>query len=128
MIQNCTEWLIGFTITGQWHLIRLGNGRNQHSYSYIVITSSKDQTVVLELLATAKRNELDEHFGRALNYAKLLSADETWVIHFTCEDNATKNPFWPNDRKLKEGLRVVHFWHDLDFTKISMIACWWDSN
>ncbi|RHZ83804.1 hypothetical protein Glove_87g232 [Diversispora epigaea] len=123
-----SNWLIGFQITGQWHLIRRTNGRNYHKYTVIAITASEHDTVVLELLATATHNDLAEHFERALNYAKLLSAGETWIVHFTCEDNVTENPYWPGDRKLKEGLRVVHIWHDHKFTEICMIACWWNAN
>nr|CAG8507490.1 6128_t:CDS:2 [Entrophospora candida] len=125
-----SNWLSikNFQITGQWHLISRTGGRNNHKYSDIIINSPDHPTVVLELLATAKQSELDEHFERALTYAKLLSAGETWVIHFSCEDKITENPYWPADRELKKGLRVVHFWHDLYFTKIKMIACWWDVN
>lgn len=123
-----SNWLIGFKITGQWHIVRHNNGHNQHKYSDIVIDSPGYPTVVLELLATAKRNELDEHFSRVLIYANELSAEEAWIVHFTCEDDVTKNPYWPGDNELKKGLRVVHFWHDINFTKIGVVACWWDTN
>ncbi len=43
------------------------------------------------------------NFGWALTYAKLLLVSETWVFHFTFEDNATKNLHWPIDRELKKA-------------------------
>ncbi|CAG8521940.1 3792_t:CDS:2 [Ambispora gerdemannii] len=43
-------------------------------------------------MATARQNGLDEHFERA----KL-----------------------PTESQLQKGLRVVYFWHDLDFTKLN---------
>ncbi|CAG8573782.1 2093_t:CDS:2 [Ambispora gerdemannii] len=54
-----------------------------------------------------------------------LPADETCIVHFTCEENTISEPFWPTKPQLQKGLRVVYIWHDLDF---SMIACWWDTN
>ncbi|CAG8729299.1 18128_t:CDS:2, partial [Dentiscutata erythropus] len=56
----------------------------------------------LELVATSRKQELDEHYNRAMKYAKLLNTSEVWFVHFTCEDNATKNPHWPAIRLLKE--------------------------
>ncbi|CAG8652711.1 17634_t:CDS:2, partial [Racocetra fulgida] len=72
---------------------------------------------------TATKKELKEHYERALLYDKKLPADETWVIHFTCEENAISEPCWPTKSQLQRGLRVVYLWHDLDFTKIRITAC-----
>jgi hypothetical protein len=47
----------------------------------------------------------------------LLSADEAWVVHFTCEDDFY--PFWQSDT---DGVNVVHFSHDLNFTRVLMNA------
>ena len=117
-----------YRILSNWHIVRRNNGHNQHKYSDIVIDSPGYPTVILELLATAKQNELDEHFSRVLIYANELSAEKAWIVHFTCEDDVTENPYWPGDSELKKGLRVVHFWHDINFTKIGVVACWWDAN
>ncbi|CAG8776273.1 11617_t:CDS:2, partial [Cetraspora pellucida] len=97
-----SNWLGGFTITGQWHL------------KYRATTATKQ--------------ELKEHYERALLYDNKLLADETWVVHFTCEKNAILDPCWPTKSQLQKGLRVVYIWHDLNFTKIRMIACWWNNN
>ncbi|GBB94255.1 hypothetical protein RclHR1_02320010 [Rhizophagus clarus] len=127
------NWLsinLGFQITGQWHMISYrddGNNRRQHNYSDIVITSRR-QKIVLELLATATKGNLDEHFGRALNYARILSANETWIVHFTCEDDFIFDPYWPSDDILRNGLNVLHIWHDLSFKKFKTIACWWSNS
>ncbi|GES85879.1 P-loop containing nucleoside triphosphate hydrolase protein [Rhizophagus clarus] len=115
---------------GQWHMISYrddGNNRRQHNYSDIVITSRR-QKIVLELLATATKGNLDEHFGRALNYARILSANETWIVHFTCEDDFIFDPYWPSDDILRNGLNVLHIWHDLSFKKFKTIACWWSNS
>ena len=78
------------------------------TYSDIVITTDR-QKIVLELLATATKKDLDEHFERVLKYAELLSADDIWIVHFTCEDGyATQKLQWPPDDKIN----VVHFFHD----------------
>ncbi|CAB4484890.1 unnamed protein product [Rhizophagus irregularis] len=88
------NWIVNecnFVVTGQHHLIdHVDNDeKGKHYYSDITIMS-EDQTAVLELLASATKNELNEHFERILNYAEMLSANDIWIVNFTCEDNATK--------------------------------------
>ncbi|UZO20392.1 uncharacterized protein OCT59_012816 [Rhizophagus irregularis] len=126
------NWLsgFGFQITGQWHLINRNdnNGRNKHSYSDIVITSPRAQVIVLELLATATVGELSEHYNRVLNYARLLSANESWIVHFTCEDDYNEKSHWPSDGLLQQELSVAHFYHDTDFRRVDMTVCWWNNN
>ncbi|GES98462.1 P-loop containing nucleoside triphosphate hydrolase protein [Rhizophagus clarus] len=123
------NWLSGykFRITSQWHLIHSNGGKNKHSYSDIVIRSPYGQIFVLELLATATEGELNEHYNRVLNYARLLVADESWIVHFTCEDDYNKKPLWPSDDLLKRNLLVAHFCHDIHFKRVDMIVCWWSS-
>src|SRR5205085_12419614 len=82
--------------------------------------------IVLKLLATVSNIDFDEHFDQALEYARLLSAKETWIVHFTCEDEYVKQPYWPPNYQLKKNLNVVHFYHDTSFEKIDLIACWWN--
>ncbi|RGB29297.1 hypothetical protein C1646_672570 [Rhizophagus diaphanus] len=121
------NWLsvANFKVTGQWHLI--SNGNKKHRYSDIVIDTPFGEKIVLELLATADTNDLDEHFQRALDYARLLSADETWIVHITCEDNYVERPHWPSNSQLKMNLNVVHFYHNHLFTRINLIAGWWSN-
>ncbi len=126
LYQILSNWLINFQITGQWHLVYYNN-KHKHKYSDIVITSP-GYCIVLELLATTTEDKLKEHFEQALFYAEQLSMGETWVINFTCEDNAILKPCWPTNIVLKKGLRVVHFWHNLNFIKVLIIACWWDAS
>ncbi|PKY47408.1 hypothetical protein RhiirA4_543937 [Rhizophagus irregularis] len=97
LIRILVNWIIkecNFQVTGQWHLIDHNDKKDEHYYSDITITS-QHQTVVLELLASATKNELNEHFKRMLDYAKMLSANDIWIVNFTCEDDATKKPHWP---------------------------------
>jgi len=130
LLRILRNWLnpANMQITGQWHLISYkSNKRVRHRYSDIVIDSPSGQRIVLELIATANSADLDEHFDRAHKYAKLLSAEETWIIHFTCEDEYIKKPRWPSDNLLKNNnLNVAHFYHNTSFSIIDLIACWWD--
>ncbi|RIA78879.1 hypothetical protein C1645_849727 [Glomus cerebriforme] len=120
------NWVVkecNFQVTGQWHLIdHTGNNqKDKHYYSDIVIVTPL-QTVVLELLATPTINELDKHFERVLDYAEILSADDIWIVNFTCEDDVTKEPHWPpNDGKF-ERVNVVHFFHNQKFENVRMSA------
>ncbi|CAG8579540.1 8880_t:CDS:2 [Gigaspora rosea] len=124
-----SNWLGRFTVTGQWHLkYRASEHIISNKYIDIIISRPEHPTIALELLATATKKELKEHYERALLYDKKLPADETWVVHFTCCEEAISKPYWPTESQLQKGLRVVYFWHDLDFTKISIIACWLDTN
>jgi hypothetical protein len=50
-----------------------------------------------------------------------LSADEAWVVHFTCEDDY--RPIWQFDEGLRRGVDVVYF---VEFTALVMRAHWKD--
>jgi hypothetical protein len=113
------NWIVkecNFQVTGQWHLIDHAE-KDEHYYSDIVIVTPL-QTVVLELLATPTKNELEEHSERVLNYAEKLFANEIWIVNFTCEDGATKKPYWPSN----SNINIVHFSHDKTFNNIRMSA------
>ncbi|PKY16981.1 hypothetical protein RhiirB3_61385 [Rhizophagus irregularis] len=84
------------------------------------------QRIVLELLATASNVDLNEYFQWALQYADLLSAHETWIVHITCEDRYINHPHWPSISQLKRNLNVAHFYHDTLFSRIELIAGWWN--
>ncbi|UZO06009.1 uncharacterized protein OCT59_026345 [Rhizophagus irregularis] len=81
------NWIVNecFEVTGQWHLIDHADNdeKDKHYYSNITIMTPR-KTVVLELLASANKKELNEHFERVLNYAEMLSADDKWIhyAHF----------------------------------------------
>ncbi|GBB91575.1 hypothetical protein RclHR1_18950004 [Rhizophagus clarus] len=122
-------------VVGQWHLSKpLPNGEYEHKYCDIVIkppitcsqTSYDQPTIIFELLATATNKELKEHFDRVLIYADQRFAGEKWVIHFTCCKNHVTNPLWLTKEELERGLQVAIVWHDLEFTTVHIVACWWD--
>lgn len=71
---------------------------------------------------------MDSHFKRALEYKRLFYFDEVWVIHFTCQDGATEDPYWPGGEELREGLRVAHVWHDLEMNEVVIVGCWWQND
>uniref|UniRef100_U9TG30 Uncharacterized protein n=1 Tax=Rhizophagus irregularis (strain DAOM 181602 / DAOM 197198 / MUCL 43194) TaxID=747089 RepID=U9TG30_RHIID len=122
------NWIVkagGIEVDGQWHIVEnCDNRRNKHLYSNIVITADH-QRIVLELLATATQNDLDEHFKSVLKYAELLSADEIWIVHFMCEDGYTARKLhWP----LNDKINVIHFFHNRRMLNVLMNARYADSN
>ncbi|CAG8604203.1 12284_t:CDS:2, partial [Ambispora gerdemannii] len=48
------------------------------------------------------------------------------VSDFT--SNGSPLHIWNLAGQPQKGIQVAHIWHDLDFTKIRMIACWWNNN
>ncbi|SRR5437763_11333287 len=106
-----------FEVTCQWHLVEYhANKKDKHRYSDIVIKTPY-QMIVLELLATATKTQLNEHFVQALGYGNKLSAEDVWIVHFTCEDNSTQNPYYPSNEELSK-LNIVHFLHDEEFKSV----------
>ena len=122
LLRIFTNWLRstlgGYQVTGQWH----SRGVHGHKYSDIVISKDDKPTVVLEILATASRPSILEHFQRTIDYKDLLEADMAWVIHFTRQDDYLDEPYWPSDAQLEKGVGLVHFWHDQKYTALRMIA------
>ena len=108
---------VGTAVKTQWHLVEYCvNEKDKHTYSDIVV-KTPSQMVVLELLATATKTQLNEHFVRALGYGNKLSAEDVWIVHFTCEDNSTQNPYYPSNEELSK-LNIVHFLHDEEFKSV----------
>ena len=64
------------------------------------------------------------HIQKTPEYVSLLSADEAWVVHFTCEQDY--HPIWQSNEELLSSVNVVHFAHDLDFTNVVMSTHWKD--
>jgi hypothetical protein len=96
---------------------------NKHKNSSIVIKKD-NPTIVLELLATEDPSFVRLHLQKTPEYMALLSANEAWVVHFTCERDY--HPIWQSDEELSGGLNVVHFAHDPDFTNMVMSTRWKD--
>jgi hypothetical protein len=121
ILSNWLQGQYGWTVTGQWHL---NNNLKEHKYPDIVIKKSNHLTVVLELLATGDRHSVQSLIEKTPEYMDLLSADEAWVVHFTCQDPYP--PVWESPTGLGRWVNVVRFAHDLAFTKVLMSACWQD--
>ena len=77
---------------------------------------------ILELLATATKAKLNEHFEQVLRYAQQLNPLEVWVVHFSRADKVVEKPHWPCEKLQQKGLNVVHFWHNKEFTNVRMSA------
>jgi hypothetical protein len=121
ILSNWLQKQYGWTVTGQWHLqTTLG----EHKYTDIVIKKDENLPIVLELLATGDTSFVRSQIEKTSRYKTLLSANEAWVIHFTCEDDY--HPVWQSDAELDSGVNVAHFSHDLGFTRVRMMARWKD--
>ncbi len=116
ILSNWLQGNYGWSVTGQWHL---RNPSSKHKFSDIVLKKG-DSMIALELLATGNRAFIQSHIEKTPEYMSLLSADEAWVVHFTCEDDFY--PSWQSDTNLGGGVNVVHFSHDLNFTRVLMNA------
>ena len=106
----------GWSVTGQWHL---RTPSDKHKYTDIVLGKDK-HTIVLELLATGNETFIRSHIEKTPEYKSLLAAEEAWVVHFTCQDDF--RPIWPSDTELDDGVNMVHFSHDIKFTRVRMHA------
>ena len=109
----------GWTVTGQWHL-RTTLGKQE--YTDITLEKGGNPPIVLKLLATGDPLFVRSHIEKTPEYMNLLSSNEGWVVHFTCEDNY--DPVWQSDAELDKGVNVVHFAHDVAFTQVLMWARW----
>ena len=105
-----------WSVNGQWHS---ENNLKRHKYSDIVL-KKESRTIVLELLATGEPSSVESHIRKTPEYAALVSANEAWVVHFTCQKDY--QPIWQSDM----SVNVVHFAHDPGFTKVVMSARWKD--
>lgn len=115
--------LHGWNVTGQWHL-RTALG--QHKYTDMILQQDKSPPIVLELLATGDPSSVKSHIAKTSENNRLLSANEGWVIHFTCEDDY--GPIWQSDEELNNGVNIMHISHDLDFEQLRVWACWKDDD
>jgi hypothetical protein len=122
LMRILSSWLFrgyGWTVTGQWHL---RTAIWKHKHTDIILQKDDRPPIVLKLLATGDPDFVKSHIEKTPEYMALLSADEGWVVHFTCEDDY--DPIWQSDVELDKGVNVVHFSHGLDFTRLQMWACW----
>ena len=124
LMRILSSWLktqAAWTVTGQWHL-RTTFGK--HKYTDVILKKKENPPIVLELLATGDASFVKSHIEKTPEYMDLLSANEGWIVHFTCEDNYC--PVWQSDAQLNRGVNVVHFAHNNNFTQWSMWARWMD--
>ena len=85
-------------------------------------------TVVLELLATGDAPFIQAHIEKMPYYMELLSANEAWVVHFTCEDNYLDHPTWQSDKQLNDGINMMHVFHNPSFSSAIMSTRWLDAD
>jgi hypothetical protein len=119
LIGVLSNWLRvnhGWSVTGQWHL---RTPSDKHIYSDIVLKKD-DHTIVLDLLATGDEDFIRSHVEKTPEYKSLLGAEEAWVVHFTCQDDFCS--VWQTEQEPLDGVNVVHFSHDSNFTTVRMNA------
>jgi hypothetical protein len=81
----------------------------------IVITPSRDERIVLELVVSESAKVIEEHFVRAREYADVLNAKECWVLHIST-DATFKCP--SPDPALR--VKVMNVYHDLKLSKFTL--------
>ncbi|RUP48724.1 hypothetical protein BC936DRAFT_144103, partial [Jimgerdemannia flammicorona] len=128
------RWLVDsydMEVTGQWHVVTESDptdvtSKLGHEYFDIVISTNREiqSMIILELVASGVKTELEKHFEKALIYGSRFDNVEIWVIHFTCLDDAIAKPIWQSNEELRKGLNVAHFWHDLSFKQMTICARW----
>jgi len=117
-----------FLVNGQVHLVTENPGPcDTHQYCDIVVGGLMEKPIILELVASETPQVVEEHITRVSSYKDILDAGNAWVVHFTCQDDYLKSPTWQAKEQLEEGINVVHIWHGLEFSGISMSAHWKDS-
>jgi hypothetical protein len=129
-----TNWLTtqeGCNVAGQWHIVTTGRDdptKRQHSYCDIVVEdlTADAITLLLGFVATETPDVVREHFAWVGLSQKELSSDDSWVVHFTCEDDYLDHPIWQSSQQLEEGINVLHVWRDLEVSKILISARWKD--
>ncbi|CAG8624979.1 5094_t:CDS:2, partial [Paraglomus occultum] len=135
ILMNWLDRQHNYTVVGQWTIrdpkLR-GDVQGSRKVLDIVIQKTGTPTIVLEFLATGYPDFIKQHIniGKAPIYQKRVSADASWVIHFTRQDgylDKTK-PIWQSDEALNMGVNLVHIWHDANFTTARMGARWKDAD
>jgi hypothetical protein len=90
-------------------------GRPRHSDILIV---SRQQKILLELVAQTDLKGVEEHIRRAERDATVLGAEEAWILHFTTGDFGDK---WPSQSlevpKSSIAVHVMDIQHDVFWTK-----------
>ena len=104
-----------WSVIGQWHS-KTPDGK--HKFSDAVLHKDGNTPIVLEFVATADAKVMRAHVEKTPGYMDLHSADEGWVIHFTCEDGFT--PTWQTRDELRRGVNVIHVSHREDFRNVTL--------
>jgi len=102
-------------MVGYW---TIAHDDRRYRYSDIVIQQPDHKPIILGLVATGEPGFLRYHIEKTPEYMALASADEGWVIHFTCEDSLI--PTWQTDAELRGGVNVIHVSHAEDFTNLKL--------
>ncbi len=90
------------------------NVKNDTQYCNLVLKYPGYMTL-LELVATAPIEKIQEHIDRAVKFKEVLNAQEAWVIHFTMQKPAEHNAY---TSMTSQDVRLLHVWHNETFTEV----------
>ena len=112
------NWLFnyGWGVHGHWD--------STHNYYSDIVLKKDTVTIVFGLLATEEPKSVEYRIRNTPEYLAHLSANEVWVVHFTCQEDY--HTIWQSDMELSKNVNVVHFAHDPGFIKVVMSARWKD--
>jgi hypothetical protein len=72
-------------------------------------------TTLLELVATAPLDKIQEHIDRTEHFQKVLRAQEAWVINFTLQKPTRHYEY---TQLTSEHVNLLHVWHNETFTEV----------
>jgi len=81
-----------------------------------VMIQMNEERILLELVAHTGKDNVAEHINRAGEYAKVLKATSTYVIHFTSSPKIDEYPFCTGN----EEVSVIHVYHSPSFDVIKI--------
>lgn len=89
----------------------------------MAIDISPNHKILLECVANEPIKSIEEHSESATTYAKLLNAQEVWVIHFTVKERSEQfeYPWVSSSASVTETpVNIMHVWHSYPFDKVKV--------
>lgn len=133
MMRILINWLAYqhyYNISGQWHFEDINIPLKEvERYKYLDIVIEKNKRkILLKVIAIETRRCIIKHLEKTSDYKNRISAEEAWVIHFTCQDEyLVNNTYWLSDNiLLYENIYIIYIWHNKSFKKVQMSARWKD--
>lgn len=81
-----------------------------------ILMKKYDEKILFELVAHTGRSEVEEHIDRVKEYAEVLGATSSYVLHFTTSPKIEEYPFSSES----DQVQVLHVQHSLSFDSIKL--------